>query len=274
MTRRILAAWGATDDESAELARVAVEAIRCGKPHPDRPDIQCTDLPHDRGPVYCRNSALRVEWWVSPAGTTTIHDDLGPISLANLVAPMPEDDGRGRYLKLPANVREAEDAMAQGRVTPGADAAWLNSTPWDEPAGIRYWTDAIPPEVATVYTTDGQQWTRNRHVGSDCWDADTPGRFMSESGLLEQYGSVYATPVDYDGEPLTRDEFLHDRYRQLLEDTIGLLTRSAEATQKVADKYTSSSKTLNVTNYRALRDTAAELRARSDELRTLTGQAG
>ena len=138
MTSRILAAWGATDDESAEMARVAVEAIQCGKPHPDRPDIRCTDVPHERGPVYCRNSALRIEWWESPAGTTTVHDDLGPISLANLVAPIPAyDDGRGRYFKLPGNLREAEDALAQGRVTPEADAAWLNSTPWDETDSAR-----------------------------------------------------------------------------------------------------------------------------------------
>jgi hypothetical protein len=88
---RIVAAW---DQRTAEkglipgdpatsqmLAEVALTALECGEPHPDRRDVRCTQLPHGNGHLFHRNSGLGIEWWTSGDTTQTVHDVLGPIQL-------------------------------------------------------------------------------------------------------------------------------------------------------------------------------------------------
>lgn len=118
---RIIAAWvehGVDADTTAtEMAEVALTALECGEPHPDRRDIRCTQLPHGNGHLYHRNTGLGIEWWASGDRTNTIHDVLGPISLvqhpvrADVEVRVPfiggtpaeprQEQQRGRYHTLP-----------------------------------------------------------------------------------------------------------------------------------------------------------------------------
>lgn len=82
---RVLAAWkahGLGSGLEAEYAEVAVRALEptCGAQHPQRPQVVCTTPPHDvAGPTWCRNDAMKLEW--DPGTGTTVHDDLGSITL-------------------------------------------------------------------------------------------------------------------------------------------------------------------------------------------------
>jgi hypothetical protein len=118
---RIIAAWterGVNDDTTiTEMADIAVTALECGEPHPDRGAIRCSQLPHGNGHLYHRNSGLGIEWWASGDRTNTIHDVLGSISLvqhpvrADVEVQVPfigetpaaprQEQQRGRYHTLP-----------------------------------------------------------------------------------------------------------------------------------------------------------------------------
>ena len=360
MVRRILDRWADLDTFASfagdpatrqAMANAAAQAMQCGKTHPDRPDIRCTDLPHDTGPVYCRNNPLGIEWWVTPdRGVITVHDTLGQITfgarldrdryvhlpgagasqcpfcgypvtqplggdrrrcgycacewafddcdaaLAGSNLPscpncgfhrtVPIGEGRWRCHRyncrhewhppdfvVDATIEEAEDALARGEGTALDDVA------------PEYWIDRIPEDVGEVYTTDGKQWTRRRSL----WVNETADSILTESGLLHRYGSVYAHPVAPDRETFDAkaDQELLNRfgtkpawpdtltlYQQVLANLVEMMTKVADGSQRVADKYHSTSKHINVANYHTLSDGARELREAVAQIQALLNPVG
>lgn len=96
---RVIVAWTARDAEKGiirtdqatarELARIAVTALECGEQHPDRPNVRCTEQPHNEGHLYHRSNGYGLVWTTSGDDTTTVHDVLGPIQLVQ--APVRPD---------------------------------------------------------------------------------------------------------------------------------------------------------------------------------------
>lgn len=302
--------WGYSEMSSealAEMAQLAVDAIRCGRPHPQRPDITCTDLPHQTGPVYCRNRELGIEWWDTTIGLITVHDQLGEIELRPLTRPQPAD----RYVHL----QPAQQAPEVGRSgCPFCGFRVTNPLPDDrrrcahcacewngdtDPTAPRVIPDPGCPNCGfhrALPITDG----RFRCARYNChheWDPDEVDARIEPDGT-PAYDDAH--PVVVDGTPAPfevgptrhgktdpntaiRHALRHTQsalsdtraqYHRILTELVGVMTRAADGSQRVADKYHSTSKHINVANYHTLSDGARELREAITQIQSLINPAG
>jgi hypothetical protein len=252
---RIIAAWterGVNDDTTiTEMADIAVTALECGEPHPDRGAIRCTQLPHGNGHLYHRNSGLGIEWWASGDRTNTIHDVLGPISLvqhpvrADVEVQTPfigetpaaprQEQQRGRYHTLPPCEDDPDPSDESYLNEPKTAEFWDKSVTTDKgPWGVG---DTIPDHVDRVENTHKFEWSRarNRDGENTGWFELTASPVLTEADLL-----VLCGPVTESTDPPELADALSatiDADRAVYRDLVPVLTPVATYLDQIGKRY-------------------------------------
>lgn len=167
---RIIAAWterGVNDDTTVtEMADIAVTALECGEPHPDRRDIRCSQLPHGNGHLFHRNSGLGIEWWASGDRTTTIHDVLGSIYLGQPLATVDQQDAT-RPVPCPECRWIRQDGRDHSQLTGGWTRCAHCGHEWNGPkTRPSTWCRAKHPQFDAYCDTLHHPWNIRRHGSS------------------------------------------------------------------------------------------------------------
>jgi hypothetical protein len=204
---RIIAAWterGVNDDTTVtEMAEVALTALECGEPHPDRRDVRCTQLPHGNGHLFHRNSGLGLEWWASGDRTTTIHDVLGSIHLGqSLPAVKPQEVTR------PVPCPECRWIRQDGRDHSQLTGGWTRCAhcghEWNGPESRQStWCRAKHPQFDAYCDTLHHPWNTRRHGSSIYGVQWVDPQELAETDKRGRYHTL--PPCEDDPEPEEAD---------------------------------------------------------------------